>query len=145
MALLVSNEQSLADRNPSAPVTHATDDSGTHTDMNKITIKRDGLPPIVFTGERIAVGSNRDHNSTRWTTVEIYRTQGERYIARIERCSLWEGERTRRTASSFPAPAELIEWLGEGEQALGEASQRAVEAAAAADPKFAAAWVEEVE
>lgn len=113
--------------------------------MDKYTINRDGHPPIVFTGEKIAGADNKDHNSTRWTKVALYRTKGGKYVAKISRLTCWEGESDHITAEVFSQAADLIEWLKEGSDVLGSVSQEAVEKAAKTDANFAAAWVEEVE
>ena len=116
--------------------------------MEKLIIKRDGLPPIAFTGEQIASANNAiGHNghANRWTTVTIYRTKGGKFIASLSRRSQWQGEAGSDAAASFATAGEVIEWLKEGESELGAVSQEAVEEAASVAPEFAAAWVEEVE
>jgi hypothetical protein len=116
--------------------------------MEKLIIKRDGLPPIAFTGEEIASANNAiGHNghANRWTTVTIYRTKGGKFIASLSRRTQWQGEAGSDTAASFATAAEVIEWLKEGEAELGSVSQEAVEEATKVEPAFAAAWVENVE
>ena len=117
--------------------------------MEKFNIKRDGLPPIAFTGELIASADNRVGNdgnrANRWTEVSIYRTKGGKFIAALTRLTCWQGESDRRAAASFDTAPEIIDWLKEGESELGAVSQEAVETAAKVAPEFAAAWVEEVE
>ena len=116
--------------------------------MEKFIIKRDGLPPIAFTGERIASASNEINSNgraNRWTEVKIYRSKGGKFIATLSRLTCWQGESDRHSAASFATAAEVIEWLKEGESGLGSVSQEAVEEAAEASPEFAAAWVEEVQ
>jgi EXLDI family protein len=113
--------------------------------LEKIVIKRDGLPPIAFTGEEIGSGCNRGHNSTRWTTVRIYRTAGGRFVAEVKRRTQWQGESDDFSGTSKATAEEIIEWLrGDGET-LGGVSQEAVEEAAKNEPAFAAAWVETVD
>ena len=117
-------------------------------DMEKFSIKRDGLPPIAFTGEEIASASNEINSNgraNRWTSVKIYRTKRGKFIATLSRFTCWQGESDRHAAVSFETAAEIIDWLKEGEPELGSVSQEAVEKAAKAAPEFAAAWVEEVE
>ena len=118
-------------------------------DMEKFIIKRDGLPPIAFTGEKIASASNsigHEVHANRGTiTVRIYRTKGGKFIAHISRRSQWEGEWGSDAAASFETAAGVIDWLKEGGTELGTVSQSAVERAAEASPEFAAAWVEEVQ
>ena len=110
--------------------------------MEKLIIKRDGLPPIAFTGERIA--SDRS-SGDRYTRVVIYKTQGGNFVAEIQHLTCWQGEKDHYSATSKKTAAEIIQWLKEGETNLGRVSQAAVEEAAKAEPAFAAAWVEEVE
>ena len=118
----------------------------TDSTMEKHTINRTGLPPIVFTGEQIASADNAiGHNghANRWFEVRIYRTKGGRYVASFGRFTQWQGESNHCTAASFVTAAEVIEWLWMKD--AGAVSQEAVEKAAKVDPAFAAAWVEEVE
>ncbi len=71
--------------------------------MNTInTISRDGLPPIRYTGEILGTSSSRDHNSTRWYVYTIHRTAAGKLILETVYVSLWEGERTLRSAKVFP-------------------------------------------
>lgn len=118
--------------------------------MQDYKIRRDGLPPIVFTGEEIGKGSNRirgGRDSTRWTNVTLYTTKGGRFVAHVERVTQWQGESDRDTATSKETANEIIQWLKDdaGADTLGEASQCAVEQAVKVCPDFAAAWVETVE
>jgi len=116
--------------------------------MEKVIIKRDGLPPISFTGESIGysdnsvVGGNR---ANRWTAIEIYRTKGGKYVASIKRRTCWQGEADHDKAGSFATAAEVIDFLKQDDGELGSVGQEAVEKAVKADPAFAAVWVEEVE
>ena len=87
-----------------------------HTkNMEKITINRDGLPPIAFTGEQIASADNRVGNdgnrANRWTEVSIYRTKGGKFIAALTRLTCWQGESDRCAAASFATAPEIIDWL----------------------------------
>ena len=118
--------------------------------MQNYTVKRDGLPPIVFTGEKIGHGTTKSVNGpgqNRWTEVDIYRTQGGKYITYVGRMTIWQGESDRRSATSKSAAEEIIQWLKDDAESdtLGDASQEAVEDDVKTDPKFAEAWVEKVE
>jgi hypothetical protein len=113
--------------------------------MTKYKIERDGFPPLKFTGERIGNADNRTHNSTRWTVVEIYRTRGGKFVGRVERITQWEGERDTSTAEAFADFGALIQWLKDGEDALGRVSQEAVVQAIEAHPELAACWAVEIE
>ena len=118
--------------------------------MEKHTIKRTGLPPIVFTGERISSASNRygpNGHRNRWFEVRIYRTKGGKYVALFYGYTQWQGESDHLTADSFGSVGEVIDWLRlkYADGLLDEVGQEAVEEAAENDPAFAAAWVEVVE
>jgi hypothetical protein len=129
-------------------LTHARFNRGTHDKMEKYTIRRDGLPPIAFTGEPIAAASNHSHqgpNQNRWVNVEIYRTQGGAYVAAVERRTCWQGESDAFSAAARKTAAEVIDWLKKDDGTIGDVSQDAVEQAVTNDPGFAAAWVEIVE
>ena len=116
--------------------------------MEKHQIERDGLPPIAFIGEIIGEGTTRTcrgETQNRWTEVEIYRTKGGRYIARVKHISCWQGEFNASEAKSLATPAEVIAYLQDEGERLGAAAEEAVIAATKADPGFAAVWVETVE
>lgn len=118
--------------------------------MEKHKIGRDGLPPIVFTGEHIGGGSSHSHqgpNQNRWTEVNIYRTKGGRYVWSLAHRTIWQGESDSWSAGSCATAAEVIEALkGDREGGkLGSVSERAVVRATENDEAFAALWVEEVE
>lgn len=124
----------------------------TETDSTTVkhTIKRDGLPPIVFHGKEIASASNQygsNGHRSRWFKVEIYRTKGGRYVASFNYFTQWQGESDHLTADSFDSASEVIGWLRlkDDDGQLGEVGQEAVEEAARNDPEFAAEWVEVVE
>jgi len=113
--------------------------------MEKIILKRDGFPPIVFIGEEIGSGSTA-WNGGRKTHITLHRTARGRYVATVERLTQWERERDHTEAEAFDTVPEVIAWLkGDYSDTLGSASQEAVEEAAKNDPAFAAAWIETVE
>lgn len=112
------------------------------------TLDRDGYPPLTFTGELIGEGSNAIDNgnhANRWTDVAIYKTQGGKYVAAIDRHTQWAGEKSRSSVQHFTSPKDVIKWLKEGEDHLGGVSQEAVEEACNSDPAFKEAWVEVIE
>lgn len=118
--------------------------------MKKHKIGRDGLPPIVFTGEHIGGGSSHSHqgpNQNRWTEVNIYRTKGGRYVWSLAHRTIWEGESNSYSGGSCATAAEVVEELkyGRDDTKLGSVSEEAVIEATKNDPAFAALWVEEVE
>ncbi len=116
-----------------------------HTNnMEKFTIKRDGLPPLVFTGEEIGNGSGAT-STGRSTSIRIYRTKGGRFIGVIHRRTQWDKESDSIDAESFTTAAEVITYLKQGNDELGALSQEAVEDAAKVSPEFAEEWIELVE
>jgi hypothetical protein len=112
--------------------------------MDKVIIKRDGLPPLTFTGCIIGEGVGAT-SAGRRTAIKIYRTKGGKFIAMIHRHTQWDKERHSAEAASFVTAAEVIDFLKQGNDKLGELSQEAVEKAAKESPEFAAAWIEVVE
>jgi hypothetical protein len=116
--------------------------------MQEYKLVRQGQAPLTFTGEVIGKGEIGGEQSG--VTIRIYRTKGNLYVGEIERRNrnirnpLDEMPPYRNAAHSSSA-AEIINWLREGEETLGKASQDAVEEACAKDEGFAAAWVEKIE
>ena len=118
----------------------------TENEMEVITLERTGLPPIRFTGTKIGSGSTATHDSTRWTTVHIYRSKGGKWLAQVRHITQWEKEHDSYSATSAASAADLVEWLkSDNDGRLGRASQGACDDAAKNDEEFAKAFVEEVE
>jgi len=113
--------------------------------MTTHTINRDGKPPLTFTGEILAKADNRDHNSTRWTSITIYRTKAGKFVAHIDRITQWQGETDYTTAEAFASFGEVIEWLRGDSEVLGAVSQEAVEKAIKVAPTLAEFWQEVVD
>ena len=113
--------------------------------MDKKKVTRDGQPPITFTGELLSQADNKDHNSTRWTTITIYRTKGGKFVAKIERRTQWQGERDSTTAEVCEDFGQVIAWLTDEDGDLRPVSQEAVEAAIKLDPSLAKFWVQEID
>ncbi len=110
--------------------------------MQNYKLVRQGKPPLKFTG--IIIGTGEIGNGQSGITIRIYRTKGNHYIPEIERPNA-RNEEFFRNAAHFRNPSEAIDWLKEGEDTLGKASQDAIEKACGNDKEFAAAWVEVVE
>ena len=112
--------------------------------MQKIVIKRSGQPPLSFIGTEIGNASSRGLNSTRWSAVAIYQTQGGRFIAQVDDVSLWQGERDYCRAQSFASFGDLVDWLRcDGE--LSSVAQEAIENAVEAVPELGESWQEVVD
>jgi hypothetical protein len=107
---------------------------------------RQGLAPLTFTGE--IIGKGEIGNEQSGVTIRIYRTKGNLFVAEIERRNNrgpFNDVPPYRNAAHFPSPVEIINWLKEGEDTLGKASQDAVEKACEKDTGFVAAWVEKID
>lgn len=118
----------------------------------EIVIRRTGKPPLklqsmIRPGSDKAgwVGSTQTTNSTRWTEINIHKTKGGKYIAKIARVSQWENEDTEVTAQVCETPCDVIKFLQNDDGVLGSASQEAIESASKDLPEFRAAFVEVVE
>lgn len=118
----------------------------TNTESENIELNRTGLPPIRFTGREIGSGSTRTNDSTRWTSVSIYRSQGGRWLASVASFSCWEDEQDHHRAAAFETALGLVDWLtADNDGRLGRASQQACEEASKADPDFREAYVEVID
>lgn len=116
----------------------------------KHTIKRDGLPPIVFFGTEI--GSANDQalsgsQSNRWTVVKIYKTRGGRMIVCCNDLTMWQGESDHFSANSCSSAGAVVDWLRakDDDGLLSKVAQLAVEEAVSNDLDFANVWVEAVD
>ena len=105
--------------------------------MQDYTLIRQGLPPLKFTGVELGRGN------VGGVTVTIYRTKASRYIGQIERRN--REEILSRNAAHYDTPLGVVNWLKEGEETLGKASQDAIEMACSHDEAFVRDWVEVVE
>lgn len=140
---------SLADRHVCSPVrpevqTEQSKYMVTYTDKDKHVIKRDGLPPLAFTGKIIGSAIS---TGERWTEVRIYKTKGGNYVAEVGRYTQWDDDEHPPTinATSCNSAYAVVEWLKEGKDVVGRVSQQAIEAAVQVDSGFIATWVETVE
>ena len=116
-------------------------------------IRRDGERALAFSGRIIGQADNKDHNSTRWTTVTIYRTASGRVVAKVEDRTQWQGESDHVRADSFAKANEAIRYLRFANDwyecdgydgILPEAAQEAIEDAAKNDEEFASAFTETI-
>ena len=107
-------------------------------------IVRTGFPPLVFVGQLIGKGTNQRLNSTRWTSVLIYRTAAWKIVCVRENHSQWEGESSRISGNVFATPAEVVADLQKDCGEHDEAAQNALEAASAEDTEFAEAYGERI-
>lgn len=77
------------------------------TTLPLYTLRRDNKPPLRFRGDRIGYADTAGPNSTRWTEVHVYRTQGGRCVLYIREVSQWQGEGTSRWGWTVSRPTEI--------------------------------------
>jgi EXLDI family protein len=120
----------------------------------KHKIRRDGDRALEFSGRVIGEGSDWTHNSTRWTTVTIFRTAGGKIVVKLHDRTQWQGESDTIRAESFRTVSEAISYLRNshgdeygycGESYLSPEAQSAIESAGEEDSEFASAFTETVE
>ena len=112
-------------------------------------IRRDGERALAFSGRIIGSADDKDHNSTRWTTVTIYRTASGRIVVEVEDRTQWQGESDHVRADSFKTVSEAINYLRNSgdydiEGYLSPEAQEAIEDAAKNDEEFATAFTETI-
>jgi EXLDI family protein len=112
-------------------------------------IRRDGERALAFSGRIIGQADDKNHNSTRWTTVTIYRTASGRVVAKVEYRTQWQGESDHVRADSFATAAGAIGYLRNSgdydiEGYLSPAAQEAIEDASKNDEEFASAFTETI-
>ena len=112
-------------------------------------IRRDGERALAFSGRIIGSADDKDHNSTRWTTVTIYRTASGRVVVKVEYRTQWQGESDHVRADSFGTATGAISYLrhadGDNYDAdLSASAQEAIEDAAKNDEEFATAFTETI-
>jgi hypothetical protein len=83
-------------------------------------LSRSGKRPIVFHGEQIGSSTTKGMNSTRWTNVEVYRTQSGKYIVGIADITCWQGERDSFSAEVFGTIDEAVSHIEETVPSLAE-------------------------
>ncbi len=121
-----------------------------HTNT-KHKIRRDGDRALEFSGRIIGEGSDWTHNSTRWTTVTIYRTAGGKIVVKLHDRTQWQGESDTIRAESFRTVSEAISYLRnsdenyDGESYLSQEAQAAIESAGEEDSEFASAFTDNIE
>ena len=112
-------------------------------------IRRDGERALAFSGRIIGQADNKDHNSTRWEEVTIYRTASGRVVVEVEDRTQWQGESDHVRADSFATATGAISYLRHSgdydiEGYLSPAAQEAIEDAAKNDAEFASAFTENI-
>lgn len=83
-------------------------------DGELITVYVDNQPDIRFSGQLIGRASSKNHDSSRWTVLEIYQTKSGKYICSQQGCTKWVGEKTRYNGLVCTSKEALIEFFGYG-------------------------------
>ena len=112
-------------------------------------IRRDGERALAFSGRIIGQADDKDHNSTRWQAVTIYRTASGRIVAKVEDRTQWQGESDHVRADCFGTATGAISYLRHSfgynyDADLSSAAQEAIEDAAKNDAEFADAFTETI-
>ena len=112
-------------------------------------IRRDGERALAFSGRIIGQADDKSHNSTRWTTVTIYRTASGRIVVEVEDRTQWQGESDHVRADSFATATGAISYLRHADEDnydanLSSAAQEALEDAGQNDAEFASAFTETI-
>ena len=114
----------------------------------QFTIRRDGKKDLVFDGEKLADVDDSDYQSTRWSEIDIYRTDSGKYVVAQVYRTRWQGEEDSHRADvceSAAAVLELLSWEDEdGNSGISNMAKGALEAAAENDSAFEGITLEEV-
>lgn len=82
--------------------------------MDKITVKNDNAPDLRFTGELMATASSRSNDTTRWTELELYKTQTGKFVCSEIGYTQWQGERDHYKAKACNSVEEVTQFFGHG-------------------------------
>lgn len=76
--------------------------------MQKFSLENDNGPEVEFTGELLARASSQRRNSYRWSEMDLYRTQGGKYVVHVIGETEVEGESTRYDVYIYPSKEEMM-------------------------------------
>jgi len=91
------------------------------SDMETFTLQRDNKPDLRFSGERIGSASSTDEQAItssysgqtgRWAELELYKTEGGRYVCHMIGRTRWQGERDRHSGRVCDSEAEVGAFFG---------------------------------
>jgi hypothetical protein len=74
-------------------------------------LMRTGNRPLSFQGKRIAEATSEDHEASRWHEIELYRTEGGKWVAVVKFLTRWQGEDNRFSAEIFDDADSAIAWF----------------------------------
>lgn len=131
-------------------------------ETKQFTITRDGKKDLVFTGVHLAGASDHEHQgpqNSRWSEIDIYRTDSSKYIVAQTYRTCWQGESDSRRADvceSAQAVYDLLSWEEDGgeewedgrkvehDTGISDMAKEALEKAAETDSAFEGLTTEEV-
>ena len=118
-------------------------------ETKQFTVIRDDKKDLAFAGVLISSGSDHEHQgpqNSRWSEIDIYRTDSGRYVVAQVYRTQWQGEDSHRAdvCESAAAVMELLEWEDEeGNNGLSNLAKEALDAAAENDSAFEGITLEE--
>lgn len=120
-------------------------------ESKRFKVYRDGKKDLSFTGVLLGSGSDHEHQgpqNSRWSEIDIYRTDSDRYVVAQTFRTLWQGEEDSRRAEVCQPAADVLELLSwedeDGNSGLSDLAKETLEAAAENDTAFEGIILEEV-
>lgn len=83
-------------------------------ELKTYTLTRDGMKDLRFKGEVLAECSDHHYQgplNTRWTEINVYRTEAGAYVVRIVHRTRWEMEQDQHAAIFAESPEEVFKAL----------------------------------
>jgi len=83
--------------------------------MKQIELSNDNVRDVVFTGEKIAGASSREHQgarSSRWQVLQLYRTETGRLVCYRESVTCWQGESDTHEVCVCESHGDVMEFFG---------------------------------
>ena len=84
--------------------------------MTTFTLTNDDSPNLKFKGEKIAEASDhwiQGQDQTRWTELDLYRTEGGKFVCQESGISQWQGESSSHRAAAVETEEEVIKFFGQ--------------------------------
>lgn len=90
--------------------------------MEVIVLDNDGARDVRFTGELLASTSSSANNASsyysgapgRWTTLNLYKTKGGKFVCQSVGHTQWQGEHTRHKTQVCETEADVVAFFGHG-------------------------------
>lgn len=84
--------------------------------MTTYTIKRTGLAPLTFKGDRLASVSGQylfGRENNRWWELEVYRASNDEFVLRVSYLTIWQGELPHHEVCVCDSPKQLARSLSD--------------------------------